>query len=117
MNELVGPLGVPGAVAAIVLALERGFAFALSIRAARNGKNGPGTAHDIAQIRESVARIEAGFEARLGVQEREIALLREQGERMGSRIAARCEEIIEPCREQIAHLETRVDGIAHRRRR
>jgi hypothetical protein len=112
MNELVGALGLPGALAAIILALERGIALG---RGFRNGKHANNVGKDLTEIRESIARIEAGFEARIAAQESNTAILREHADKLGSRIAARCEEIIDPLRQLVEHLETRVDGLARRR--
>jgi hypothetical protein len=117
MNDLVGALGLPGALAALILALERGITLGRGLR----NKNGPTTdltdiRENLTGIRESIARIEAGFEARITAHDSEITMLREQAEKVGSRIAARCEEIIDPMRENILHLEARLDAIAARRR-
>lgn len=45
MNDLIGSLGLPGALAALVVAVERGFAFGRAFSAARNSKNGNGNGH------------------------------------------------------------------------
>lgn len=109
MNELIGALGIPGAIAALIVALERGIAVGKQLRNGKGGHHGNGNG---VELQKEVARISAQLETidrdLLGVRD-DFKKVPDQIGRAVSTVVARCEEIIDPIRRQADRLEERFD--------